>query len=150
MENFVKELAGTLNDLIRINNDRIVGYERAMDYLDTGDVALKALLSNCMDQSLEFKMQLKGIVEAIGAEVAGGTTVSGKIYHAWMDVKAAFTGGGRSEVLPDCERGEQAAQNAYNAALDEYLPETIRKILLQHRDKFIESYNKIKELEQST
>lgn len=149
MADFVTALTGSLNDLIRINNDRIAGYERAMDYLNNEDFALKSLLSDFIDQSLEFKMQLKGMVRAIGGAVAGGTTIGGNIYHAWMDVKAAFIGGGRKEVLPDCVQGEEAAQNAYSAVLDEYLPETVRNVILQQRKKLNESYGRIKELKQN-
>lgn len=146
MENLTKEQAGTLNDLIRINNDRMAGYERAIDYLNDGNMELKALLSDCIDQSLEFKMQLKELLHDSDEMVEDGTTLGGKIYHAWMDVKAAFTGGGPKEVLEDCEAGEDAAQGAYDDALDEFLPEIARAILVEQRDKLKVSHDTIKNL----
>ncbi len=82
-----------MNDLLRINNDRMAGYERAIDYLNDGNTELKTLLSDFIDQSLEFKMQLKELLHDADEKTADGTTLGGKLYHAWMDVKAAFTGG---------------------------------------------------------
>lgn len=146
MEKLTKEQTDTLNDLMRINNDRMAGYERAIDYLNDGNTELKALLSDCIDQSLEFKMQLKELLHNADEQVEDGMTLGGKIYHAWMDVKAAFTGGGPKEVLEDCEAGEDAAQGAYDDALDGYLPEEVRTILVEQRDKLKASHNIIKNL----
>ncbi len=42
-----------------------------------------------------------------------GTTEMGKIYRAWMDVKAVFTGENRHTILSNCEAGEDATQKAY-------------------------------------
>lgn len=146
MEKLTKEQADTLNDLIRINNDRMAGYERAIDYLNDGNEQLKALLSDLIDQSLAFKMQLKELLHDADEKIADGTTLGGKLYHAWMDVKAAFTGGGPKEVLEDCAVGEDAAQGAYDDALDEFLPEGIRTILVEQRDKLNTAHEMIKNL----
>lgn len=146
MEKLTKEQADILNDLIRINNDRMAGYERAMNYLNDGNDRLKALLSDFIDQSLEFKMQLRELLHDSDEKVEDGTTLAGKIYHAWMDVKAAFTGGGPKEVLEDCVVGEDAAQGAYDDVLDEYLPEGVRTILAGHRDKLNAAHDMIKNL----
>lgn len=146
MEKLTKEQADTLNDLIRINNDRMAGYERAIDYLNDGNDQLKALLSDCIDQSLEFKLQLKELLHDSEEKVDDSTTFGGKLYHAWMDVKAAFTGGGPKEVLEDCAVGEDAAQSAYGDALDEFLPERIRLLLIEQRDKLNATHDMIKNL----
>lgn len=146
MEKLTKGQADALNDLIRINNDRMTGYERAIDYLNDENNQLKVLLSDFVDQSLEFKMQLKELLHDAGEKVEDGTTLGGKLYHAWMDVKAAFTGGGPKEVLKDCVIGEDAAQGAYDDALDQYLPEGIRAVLVEQRDKLNTAYGMIKNL----
>lgn len=64
-----------------------------------------------------------------------------------MDVKAVFTGGDRKTVLSNCERGEDAAQNAYQAALDDndVMPETKTLISKQKQD-LLKSHNEIKAL----
>jgi len=88
-------------------------------------------------------------VQALGGEMESGdaTTNSGKIYKAWMDVKAVFTGHNRHTVLSNCEFGEDAAQKAYKAALtDEHLPHYLHQILEQQKQKFKASHDEIKAL----
>ena len=49
MEN-QEELVGVLNDLIRINHDRVVGYERAVKESKDTDVDLIAIFNEMADQ----------------------------------------------------------------------------------------------------
>lgn len=107
-----------LNDLIRINNDRVEGYKRAIKEADASDVDLKAIFQRMEDESRQYLAELNREVVKLGGEPASGTTASGKIYRAWMDVKATFTGSDRLTVLENCEFGEDAAQKAYNEALE--------------------------------
>ena len=74
-------------------------------------------------------------VQAFGGDMATGTTGSGKIYRAWMDVKAVFTGHDRHTVLENCEFGEDAALKAYHTSLKkEDLPEYLKQMLTQQHE----------------
>lgn len=118
MEN--KACIDALNDLIQINNDRIEGYEKAVEELkDDKDSDIKQLFSEMAANSHDYKNELSNLVVEYGGEPATSSTASGKIYRAWMDVKAFFTGGDRHTVLSNCEGGEDAAQKAYQMALDD-------------------------------
>jgi uncharacterized protein (TIGR02284 family) len=108
----------TLNDLIKINYDRIKGYEKAIENTDTPEAELKTLYSRMIEESYEYNRELSEVVSRLGGEPASDTTVPGKIYHAWMDVKATFTGKDTKSILAACEYGEDAAQKAYSEALD--------------------------------
>lgn len=150
MEQLTKEQADILNDLILINNDRITGYEKALDDLSDSDIDLKPVFSRFIEQSTEIKTQLEDLLESAGEEPEEGTTVSGKIYRAWMDVKAVFTGGGRKAALEACERGEDAAQKAYRDALAETrLPAGIAEILITQRDELRQAHDRVKSLRDS-
>jgi uncharacterized protein (TIGR02284 family) len=71
----------------------------------------------------------------------------GKIYRAWMDVKAVFTGENRHTVLSNCEAGEDAAQNAYKKALEtEKLPAFLRELLNSQKSTLRESHDEIRDL----
>ena len=107
-----------LNDLIQINNDRIEGYKRAIKEADASDVDLKAIFQRMEDESRQYLAELNREVVKLGGEPATGSTASGKIYRAWMDVKATFSGSDRLAVLESCEYGEDAAQKAYKEALE--------------------------------
>ena len=82
----------------------------------------------------------------MGADVETGTTVSGKIYRAWMDVKATFAGNDRHAVLASCEYGEDAAQRAYDEALrsDDPMPYSIRELIANQKGALKSSHDTIK------
>ena len=107
-----------LNDLIRINNDRVEGYEKAIRETNDNDVDLRNIFNRMANESRKYSRELTERVQRLGGEPAGGTTASGKIYRTWMDVKSAFSRSERKSVLEECEYGEDAAQRAYEKALD--------------------------------
>ena len=142
-----KETIEVLNDLIQINNDRITGYEKAIRETKAEDEDLKVLFATMIAESHRNKIALATEVQTMGAEVENGTTTSGKIYRAWMDVKAVFTGHDRHTVLANCEAGEDAAKKAYRTALEhEALPAYIRELLVQQEGALLASHDEIKSL----
>lgn len=146
-----QETIEVLNDLVAINNDRIAGYERALKELRDEDSDLVSLFTNMIEESHDIRNELGTEVQANGGEMETGTTNSGKIYRAWMDVKAAFTGNSRHAVLASCEAGEDAAQKAYNSALEtDGLPEYVRQILTEQKQTLRASHDKIKALRDSS
>ena len=139
-------LASVLNDLIRINNDRIEGYQRANNEARDIDVDLRAIFTRMADESRQYAAELTQEVVKLGGEPATGTTASGKIYRAWMDVKATFTGHDREAVLASCEFGEDAAQKAYDAALesDAEMSADIRQLIANQKASLKTSHDVIK------
>jgi len=142
-----KETIEVLNDLIQINNDRITGYEKAIKETKAEDEDLKVMYATMIAESHRNKIALATEVQTMGAEVEQGTTTSGKIYRAWMDVKAVFTGHDRHTVLANCEAGEDAAQRAYRSALEhDSLPAYIRELLVRQELSLRECHDEIKAL----
>lgn len=141
------ENAEILNDLIQINNDRVAGYEKAMAELKSEDSDLKALFVKMIGESHTHKMALATEVQSFGEEIETGTTNAGKIYRAWMDVKAVFSGHDRKTVLNNCEFGEDAAQKAYKMALDEEgLSANLRDLITAQKAALRISHDEIKML----
>jgi uncharacterized protein (TIGR02284 family) len=141
-----ENLVEVLNDLIRINNDRTAGYQRASDEARDIDVDLQAMFNRMADESRQYATELTAEVGRLGGDPATGTTASGKIYRAWMDVKATFTGKDRKAILASCEYGEDAAQRAYEDALasDAELPANIRQIITNQKAALKSSHDMIK------
>lgn len=140
------ELVGVLNDLIKINNDRVAGYERAINEAKNLDVDLIAIFNKMADQSRKYTAQLVQEVTHLGGEPATDTTVSGKVYRVWMDLKAAITGKDRETVLGNCEYGEDVAQRAYESALesDAYMSTDIRQLITSQKSDLKTSHDLIK------
>jgi uncharacterized protein (TIGR02284 family) len=142
-----KDTVEILNDLIQINNDRIAGYEKAIKESKPEDEDLKVLYASMIAEGHRIRIALATEVQTLGAETEQGTTTSGKIYRAWMDVKAVFAGHDRHAVLENCEAIEDAVQKAYRTALSsDALPAYIRELLAQQQQTLRESHDEIKTL----
>jgi uncharacterized protein (TIGR02284 family) len=145
------ETIDILNDLIQINNDRIAGYEKVLKETKAEDSDLKALFANMIRESHEIRMTLGTEVSALGGDMEKSTSNSGKLYRAWMEVKAVFTGHNRHTLLANCEAGEDAAQHAYKNALEgEELPAYIREMLEDQQQTLKVSHDQIKALRNAT
>ena len=143
-----EKTAEVLNDLIRINNDRIEGYERAAKETKSEDIDLQTLFRQMASESRSYATDLKKYVMGSGEDPAQGTTAAGKIYRAWMDVKATFTGKDRKAILASCEYGEDAAQKAYDTALssDADLTTEVRQLIMDQKASLRRSHDRIKQL----
>lgn len=145
------QLVEELNDLIEIQNDRISGYEKALEDVKEKNQDLKALFNKYIETSRKHHTDLSGQIVSLGGEVASGTTVAGKIYRAWMDVKAAFAGKDRESVLESCKYGEEAAQKAYDMALasDAEMSAEVRKMLTSQQAELKNQQNEVSNLEET-
>lgn len=135
-----------LNDLIAINNDRVEGYNKAVNEVEPTDVDLKVFFGKMSTQSRENVAELEQLITGMGGEVEGGTTVSGKVYRVWMDVKTKIMGNHKKSALDLCEYGEDAAQHAYDKALEnsDDMDEGLVTLLKKQQYELRESHDTIK------
>ncbi len=141
-----EKLIESLNGLIEINNDRVNGYEKAIEETKDLDVDLKAIFSGMASESRKYSGELTKTVAESGGTPADGTTNSGKVYRVWMDIKTLFTGHNRQSLLELCEFGEDAAQKAYTAALasDAEMSAEVRQLITGQQAKLKTSHDIIK------
>ena len=148
--NLIEDLNSTLiedlNDLIRINNDRISGYEKAVEEAKTLDVDLHAIFNTMADDSRKYVAELTEQVHKLGGESATDSTTIGKIYRVWMDVKATFAGKDRKTILESCEFGEDAAQKTYKEALfsDAEMSTETRQLIAKQQAALKEAHDLIR------
>ena len=136
-----------LNDLIKINNDRITGYQKAIENTDSLEAELKTLYARMVEESYEYNRELSEQVVKLGGEPATDSTAPGKLYHAWMDVKATFSGHDNKSTLAACEFGEDAAQKAYAKALekDSALPADAYDLIARQKSLLRGSHDLVKQ-----
>lgn len=141
-------IADVINDLVKINNDRIEGYEKAISEINDADGEdLKPLFAGMIAKSKQFKTELEAIVLMNDGEIAKGALVTGKLYRAWMGVKSILTAGGRRTILSSCETGEDAVKKAYEQALDnKELPDGVRLLIEEQKSILQESHDTIRTL----
>lgn len=141
-----QEIIDSLNNLIQINNDRIQGYLTASQETDQDD--LKSVFSEMMKASQDCRRELVQEVTKLGGTPIEGTTVSGKLFRVWMDIKAALTSKDRKAILNSCEFGEDAAVKTYETEIEgdalngtEYL-----LIVKEQYSKIKSGHDKIKQM----
>ena len=135
-----------LNDLVQINNDRIAGYEKALAGLNENS-ELAPLFKRMMNNSIDNNGELQKWVELFNGTSSTGTSGAGKVFRAWMDLKALITGGDHKAILDSCYAGEEFAIRVY----DEILSKAIAGVALQdviekHRAVIVQSALEIKAL----
>jgi len=141
-----KDLIEVLNDLIRINHDRTEGYHKAVEELRPTDLDLKTMFSNMATTSVQYANAIAAEVRNLGGTPATDSTQSGKLYRVWMDIRSGIGARDRKSVLALCEFGEDAAQKAYNLALesDTEMPANIRQIIIEQKTALRNSHDVIK------
>ncbi|HTH30982.1 MAG TPA: PA2169 family four-helix-bundle protein [Lacibacter sp.] len=142
----MKQNREALADLVEINNDRIEGYEKAGSYLEAEDEDLRSLFNDMAAQSRQFIGELQFYLE----DADQGTTIRGKFYRAWMDVKNTLSSNDRKSALESCEFGEDAALRAYGSALQEDdLSSDVRSLLEKQMRSIKDSHDRIRSLRDS-
>lgn len=150
MSEALKEKTTTaLNSLIIINNDRYEGYKTAAS--ETKEADLKALFTKYSTQSQAFNLELKRLLPDFSdAPDHGETTISGKLYRIWMDVKSALSTDDRKAVLASCEFGEDVALSTYRDALEEgEIEMEVRNVISKQKQELQEAHDRIKMLRDS-
>ena len=142
-----QKTATAIKDLIVINNDRYEGYKTAAEEANEAD--LKSMFNEFSLQSKGFSEELRKFVPAgEGQPKSDETKASGKVYRAWMDVKAAVTGKDRKAILSSCEFGEDTAKKHYEEALQhtENLPPDALQVIQRQRGEIQKGHDRVKSM----
>lgn len=140
-----EQLSSILKDLIVANNNRVKGYEKAVDETTTFDIDLHSIFNSMANESRSYAADLTHEVNILGGESAT-TTNPQKILREWMDGTKPFTKSDRQTILTSCDCGEEATQKAYAAALssDISISSEVRKMLNDQQASLKMAYNVIK------
>ncbi|MBW8685977.1 PA2169 family four-helix-bundle protein [Chitinophaga rhizophila] len=139
-----EKLLEALNDLVRINRDRVEGYRKAIDQTDDAD--LKALFQRMADESNSYIDQLNMLLLTNGEGATMQSSIYGRIYRTWMDVKATFSGPDRHSILSSCEYGEGAAQRTYEEILRSSIPMpySVRELIANQKGALRSSHDTVR------
>lgn len=129
-----KNLVILLRDLARINKDRVEGYRTAKKQADNHP-DLSSIFYEKSKQSEDFINELQEQISALEGENGTDTTLAGKIFRLWMNIKNTFKANNTTSILDSCEFGEVAAIKAYDEALhsDVSIPANIRQQVLEQQ-----------------
>jgi uncharacterized protein (TIGR02284 family) len=107
-----------LNDLIKINSDRIAGYQMALDNSKEIDEYIKEEFKKIISEGNNYKQQLMDKAGEFRESSSPASSIFGKIYQAWKDLKVSFAGNTQKNIMASCQYNEEIALHAYRAALN--------------------------------
>lgn len=140
------EAAATLHELLHFVNDRVEGYQRAVD--ESQDNELKGYYKQLVSQSQQFASRLNDYLRQQNGERETGTTLKGKLYRKWMDTKAALTGADEEAILSANVYGEEWALKAYQDALDDHTLTGVMRLEVERQyAQSQKTYDKLKRLQ---
>lgn len=148
MDNNEKKI-DLVNRAVEINNDRIKGYEKAIEIAGDANIReLQELFRQYIEQSRQFITELSPYLERYGQEPTEDSNLTGKIFRIWMDIKSAISPSISQAILESCEKGEDEFKETYKEILSDCLDEfqELIDVLQQQLATQLEAHQKIKEL----
>ena len=143
---YSEDIAKKLNGLLEKNYDAEAGYKKAAE--DVKHETLKNYFRSRAKDRYDFGHELKEEIRNFGQEPDKGTSISGDLHRAWMDLKTAFTDEKEEAILEEAVRGEKAAVKEYNEIInDKEVPPSTANLLIKQRNSVEAALKKAEALE---
>ncbi|MEJ0093863.1 MAG: PA2169 family four-helix-bundle protein [Methylocella sp.] len=114
------EVISTLNALLQTTKDGEEGFRTCAQ--NVRSTALKAVFETAATRCDEGAAELKTKIRGLGGQPTERGSTSALLHRGWTNLKASIVGMDDHAVLVECERGEDAAKGAYEAALKKDCP----------------------------
>lgn len=136
----------TLNDLIQISKDGEEGFRICAEDASERQASYKSQFLERSQACGQSVLELQNLVRTLGGDPATHTSMSGALHRQWLNIKTAIMGKDDEAILNECERGEDAAVNAYRKALSEDLPADIRLVIERQYQGVLTNHDRVKAL----
>jgi uncharacterized protein (TIGR02284 family) len=138
------DVISTLNNLVETSKDGEQGFRTCADGVKNAQ--LKTQFTEAARRCAEGATELQTKVRALGGDPEKGGSMSGSLRRGWVNIKSAITGMDEVAVLAECERGEDVAKHAYEAALKKDLPADVRSIVERQYQGVKQNHDRVREL----
>ena len=138
------DVIATLNNLLEISRDGKQGFHACAEGVESPN--LKAMFESAARRCAGGAAELEAQIRSLGGEPAKGGSISGSMHRAWTNIKSTITGMSEHAVLAECERGEDAAKAAYEAALQKSLPANVRTLVERQYEGVKANHDRVRNL----
>jgi len=108
-----------LDDLIRVNIDRITAYEKAAhEERGSSGLEIRDVFYRLATESRSYVNDLHAEVIRLGGAPVTQSTIAGALYLHWLNGKVNFDGETLTSLGEACVHGEELVQQIYRNALD--------------------------------
>lgn len=115
-----------LDTLIKTCHSGKEGYTLAAKKVE--DAGLRTRFLQYANERADFAQRLSLEMDRLGGTPPSDDGISGSLHRGWMSVRAAV-GSTPDAIIAECERGEDAAKEAYETALQNNWPTPIDMML---------------------
>jgi nucleoside diphosphate kinase len=135
-----------LKDLISINNDRISGYEAALNYPVRLDHSIRGMMKELIEDGVLNTQQLLQKAKQLDGETKTLRAIPGKIYMAWNDLKATFPFKSQKSLIRSFLYNEEIVIQVYTAALNKSAGKSLEvyQLLSDQENSLRKHYNSLK------
>jgi uncharacterized protein (TIGR02284 family) len=143
-----KESIEKLNHLTEICKDGEKGFKEAADGLE-GNSELQTLCLQYSRERGQFARELQYEVRLLNGDPVSSGTIAGALHRGWIDIKAAVTAKDEDAIVAECERGEDAAKEAYEKTLMDYLLPQATELVKRQYKKVLQSHDRFSALKKT-
>jgi len=140
-------VASTLYGLIETCREGEEGFRLAAERVEVD--YLKILFRNYSQQRAQLAAELEKLLRHSDTQTEANGSVAKALHRSAIVTRAASDGSDETVVLNECERGEDVALEAYEEALSQSLPPSIRQVVSRQCAAIRAAHDRIRELEES-
>lgn len=111
-------ILSVLNDLIRVNIDRITAFEKAAHEEKSSGLEIRDTFYRLATESRSYVNDLHAEVIRLGGAPVTQSTIAGALYLHWLNGKVNYGGETLASLGEACVHGEELVQRIYRHALD--------------------------------
>jgi uncharacterized protein (TIGR02284 family) len=141
------EVISILNDLVAICKDGQEGFKAAAENIRNSE--FRRLFNIFSQQRSQFVSELQAEVHRLGGDPERSGSVAGTLHRGWMNLKSMVARGDEAGIIMECQRGEEAAVNAYQEALKEDLPLDVQYVVKRQYMDIKDAYDRIRILQRA-
>jgi len=141
------DVVKVLNDLIETCFDGANGFRTAAE--GVSEDRLKSLFTDFARQRDQLSAELQSEVQRLGGEPVDSGSVAAAAHRGCMNIKSAVTGKDDGAIIAECERGEDAAVDEYEKALQLQMAEETAIIVRRQYAAVKATHDRVRDLEKS-
>jgi uncharacterized protein (TIGR02284 family) len=137
------DVISVLNDLIETCEDGIKGFRAASDAVESPRA--KVVFNTRVEYIERAESDLRAAVRRLGGEPKERGSATGALHRGWLKIKAD-AGMDDDAIIEECERGENAAVERYEDALEKELPPDVRLLVDQQYRGTLQNRDRVRQL----
>ncbi len=134
-----------LNHLMEICKDGERGFRAAADHVN--NAKLKTLFADLSAQRRSFAEELVPHLRRMGSAPEAGGSNAATLHRGWMALVDMVPGRHDHHIVTEAERGERAALDAYDEALNGMLPPTVSDLIEAQREAMAAATDRIRAID---